>query len=235
MQNSNTDKVLKINEVSLCQFLVVSQIITAIHYYTNYELAFDNDKNKYKGYYTPEEWKKMLRSSYYSIMQDVIVAFAKFILSHELEDYSKNEYNENKMQVYIQTALKHIIIYNYLINGNVLENTHSQITDLACLTIFKKLGVNDENFSEYVESISKSNSEVYFNFRSVLQLNNKLNEMQSNKDKRTFYDANFGVCLVKQTTHSGIKFRSILDPSQIFEKNEKEYKNLITDYYSKIT
>jgi hypothetical protein len=231
MQNSNTDKVLKINEVSLCQFLVVSHIITAIHYYTNYELPFDKEKNKYKGY-TPEEWKKMLRSSYHSIMQDVIVAFARFILSHELEDYSKNEHNKNKMQVYIQTALKHIIIYNYLINGNVLENTHSQITDLACLTIFKKLGVNDENFSEYVESISKSNSEVYFNFRSVLQLNNKLKEVQSNKDKRIFYDANFGVCLVKETTPSRTKFRSIVDPCQIFEINEKECKNLINDYYS---
>jgi hypothetical protein len=229
LQNNNTDKVIKINEVSLCQFLVVSHIITAIHYYTSYELAFDNDKNKYKGY-TPEEWKKILRSSYHSIMQDVIIAFARFILSHELEDYSKNEHNEIKMQVYIQTALKHIIIYNYLINGNVLENTHSQITDLACLTIFKKLGVNDENFSEYVESISKSNSEVYFNFRSVLQLNKKLKEMQSNKDKRMFYHKTFGVCLVKETTSSRIKFRSIVDPSQIFEINEKEYKNLVSAY-----
>ena len=57
MQNSNTDKILKINEVCLCQFLVVSHIIRAVHYYTSYELAFDNDKNKYKRY-TPEEWKK---------------------------------------------------------------------------------------------------------------------------------------------------------------------------------
>jgi hypothetical protein len=134
------------------------------------------------------------------------------------------------MQVYIQTALKHIIIYNYLINGNVLENTHSQITDLACLTIFRKLGVNDENFSEYVESISKSNSEVYFNFRSVLQLNNKLKEMQSNKNKKIFYHVNFGVCLVKETTSSRIKFRSIVDSSQIFEINEREYKNLVSAY-----
>lgn len=229
MQNSYTDKALKINEVSLCQFLLVSHIITAIHYYTNYELPFDKEKNKYKGY-TPDEWKKMLRNSYNKIMQDVIVAFAKFVLSHELEDYSKNEHNGFKMQVYIQTAIKHIVIYNYLINRNVLENTHSQITDLACLTIFKKLGIIDENFSEYVESISKSNSEVYFNFRSVIQLNNRLNEMQSNKNKKIFNHENCGICLVKETTSSKVKYRSIVDPNQIFEIYEKVYKSLVAEY-----
>ncbi len=229
MQNSHTDKVLKINEVSLCQFLVVSHIITAIHYYTNYELPFDKEKNKYKGY-TPDEWKKMLRNSYHKIMQDVIVAFARFVLSHELEDYSKNEYNGLKMNVYIQTVVKHLVIYNYLINRNVSENTHSQITDLACLTIFKKLGLYDENFSDYVESISKSNSEVYFNFRGVMQLNNRLNEMQLNKDKKIFYQENFGVCLVKESYSSRVKYRSIVDPNQKFEINEKEYKSIVNEY-----
>ena len=229
MQNSYTDKVHKINEVTICQFLLVSHIITSIHYYTNYELPFDKEKNTYKGY-TPEEWKKLLRNSYHKIMQDVIVAFAKFVLSHELIEYSNNEHNGSKMQEYTKAALKHIVIYNYLINKNYAENTHSQITDLACLSIFKKLGVCDDNFDEYVEAVSKSNTEVYFNYRSVLQLKNKLDEMQSNKDKKLFYQESFGVCLVKEIGSSRIKYRSIVDSNLIFEIYENHYKKIINEY-----
>ncbi|RUT78951.1 hypothetical protein [Ancylomarina longa] len=218
MEKNQFDNEFKINEVTVCQFLVVSHVITAILCFTNYTLPYNQSKKEYK-LYDPNEWKDTLREHYHSIMQKVLLAFSRVVISCQLEDYSSDEYKDNKLREYLQKAVDHSIICNYLINGNRMGNPHSDMSDLACLNILKKFGKTDENFRDYVEAISKSNLDVYFNYLSVIRLNKRLNEefLHIDENEKIFYHEQNGVCLIKEKHSSNIKYKCIQFPMQILE------------------
>jgi len=207
----------KINEITLCQFLVVSHVITTIHHFTK----FDSKHDKLR------ECESILKNNYHTIMQKVLLAFASIVLKHDLENYSDTEYKQEKLRGYIQALVRSIVVHNYLINGGGASNPHSQLTDLACLTIFKKLGIPDSTFNEYIESISKSNADMHFNFSSVIRLKNRLLAWNSVDDENIFYHPQYGACLIKEKKLNDVRFKSILDPTRLISISMKEFIKLI--------
>lgn len=213
-----------INEISLVQFLVVTHIITVIHYFTEYDLPYDEKKKKYKGY-TPEEWKKNLESKYHDLIKVILETFGKFILSHQFEDISENEIRKSKSEDYKQKLLCHTLIYYYLIHKNKPENPLSQCLDLVCLNLFNKLGLPNANCDEYINSISKSNFETHFNPNNVIKLKLKLLDNYNKVDSKLkyFFHKQHGICLILEKTSSKIYFKSLNNTSLKFELPSKDF------------
>lgn len=218
IQKITQDKNHLINEISLVQFLVVTHIITVIHYFTEYDLPYNEKTKRYKGY-THNEWKKILVSKYHDLIKVNLETFGYFILSHQFEDVSDNEIRRSKMEDYKQKVICHIIIYHYLVHKNKPENPLSQSLDLVCLNLFHKLGLPDEHCDEYINSIIKSNFKTKYFPYNVLKLKMKLiadfNKIDS-KNKHFFHNQ-YGVCLILEKTSSKIYFKSLLNTTVKFE------------------
>lgn len=227
MKKTFVDKELKLSEVSMCQFLVVSHVITAIHHFTSYNFPEDDSKDDC---YTPEEWKKLLKNSYHTIMQNMLLEFSRSVLKHDLQEYQDDEYKTTKLNEYQQKVVYNILIYNYLINGYRLENPYSRMSDLACLTIFRKLGQPDENFNDYAKSMAESDNQILFKYIDVIRLRKRLSDIQIKTEKKEeyFYHKKFGVCFIKETTGSQISFVSILQQNELNRFSIKDFKKLFS-------
>ena len=223
------DKEYKINEVALCQFLLISHIVTVIHQYNTYDLPYDEKKKEYT-LYTPLQWKKILYDKYYTLMQNILMAFSKMVLSHSIIKLDDDEYRKKNMNSFIQQVISHIFIYNYLINRNRQANPHSEMTDLACLNIMSKLGVPNDDFIELIETISKSKTDELFNTSGVIQLKDRIEKLFKKIETKDGvfkhkYDA-YGVCLIKKIDNKTIYFKSLFDEHQIFKINIKDWAKL---------
>jgi hypothetical protein len=212
-----SDENYRINEVSLCQFLVVAHVMTVTHCFTTYDFIKDSRKTDQQSY-SPNQWAAKLKYSYQVNMQNVLLSFARFVFKHEVQQYKDNDYKEIKLRDYIKKAVYHSAIIHYLINKNEVENPRSNITDLASLNIFNKLGEPDENLTYYLEQISKMTREKEFNYMNVIRLNCRLQNLLSDlgKNKTIFFHRSYGISLIKQNDSKRILLKSILDPNQVY-------------------
>ena len=210
------DSKRQITELHLCQFLVISYVITSIHYFTEYDLAKKkNYPQSYKGY-SPDEWKKILRDKYKIIMQDILLSFSKLLIGKKVEliDYSDNENKANKLNEYAQKVLQHLVLYHYLINVNTTDNPRVEFTDLACLSIFQKMGLPNNEIDEYMEKLSKTNHTTHFNYLGPLRVKERLLGLfrDVNCTSEYFSTPVNGVCRITKQRGDVYLFHHVFDP-----------------------
>jgi hypothetical protein len=224
----NSDKETKINEIHLCQFLLVTHILTAIHHFMDYDLSFKNNKTSVFNSLT---WTRALSNTYSTQLRSILNMFAKFVHTHSEELITGNELRELKMFEYKQKVLSHILIYHYLINQNKADNPHSQSLDLACLNIFDKLGLPDSESDKYIKLIAKTSTTQLFNYNSVLRLKSSLVHLYEDlKDNENYFREKYrGICLILEKTYTKAYYKSIFNPEIKYEINLKEIKKVDID------
>ncbi|UKM65469.1 hypothetical protein GSB9_02038 [Flavobacteriaceae bacterium GSB9] len=216
------DSEIEINEVLLCQFLLISQIITAVHIFKSYDLPYDEKRKMYK-FYTPEEWKKILQDKYHGLMQDILVTFAKTIINLSITT-PEDDHRARNLNSYKQEVLTFIFLYHYFINRNV-ESPHSEISDLACLNILYKLGLPDnDGFKEYIENSFKPIAEKKYDAYAVSKLKSRIENLMNEVNDKTkyFYHKHYGVCHIIRKDSKKVFFKSIMDEYGIFNLNLKD-------------
>jgi len=208
----NSDKEIKINEVHLCQFLLVTHILTAIHHFTDYELTFNKRKNES---FSHETWSKTLENTYSTLIQKILVSFSNFIFNHDKDLISGNDLRELKMNDYKEKVISHILIYHFLINQNKADNPHSQTLDLVCLNIFDKLGLPDRESEKYIELIANTNTTQLFNFNSVFRLKSSLiNKYEHLAQNDNYFREKYrGICYFLEKTPTKAYYKSIFNPA----------------------
>jgi len=219
------DNDLKLNEVVFCQFLLVGHILSAILQFNKYQLP-QNKKGKYT-VYTPERWEEILQGKYHVIMQNVLLVFAKLCLKHDVVS-TEDEFREGYINNYIDEVLSNVVLYHYFINKNSALNPHMEITNLACLTIFDKLGFPSEEVVDKLEMIASSESDELFDIRSVNKLRIRLSALQvkCNEKESYFFHPHFGVCLLKSKTDKTVKYKTIFDGGYFREMNLSDWRKL---------
>jgi hypothetical protein len=225
----NADKEVKINEVHLCQFLLVTHILTAIHHFTDYELTLKKKKNDS---FTSQSWSKTLANTYSTLTREILVSFSKFIFNHKEELINGNELRELKMLEYKEKVLSHILIYHFLINQNKADNPHSQTLDLVCLNIFDKLGLPDKESEKYIELVAKTRTTKLFNFNNVFRLKSSLMDKYENLNgnENYFREKHRGICLITERKNNSICYRSVFDPNIKLELDLKNYNKYKVSY-----
>jgi hypothetical protein len=221
----NADNETKINEIHLCQFLLVTHILTAIHHFTDYELSF---KNKKASAFNSSNWVKALANTYSTHLRNILNMFAKFVLKHDEELITGNELRELKMLEYKQKVISHILIYHFIINQNKADNPHSQTLDLVCLNIFDKLGLPDSKSEEYIALIAKTSAIELFNFQHVIRLKRSLVNLfeNLNNSDNYFVEKYRGICLITDKTTSRIYYKSVFDPTLRLELDVKDFNRV---------
>jgi hypothetical protein len=216
-----------LNEVGLCQLLIVTHVLTAIHHFSEYNISF-SEKKKREGGFTSESWRKALINTYSTQVRDILNVFGKFVIKHNVEDLSGNDLRELKMKEYQQKVLSHLLIYHYLINQNKQDNPHSQSLDLVCLNVFDKLGLPDDSSDQYIELISKTSTNQLFNFSNVLKLKEQLIYTYENlsESDRFFREQHRGICFVLDRTDSSVFYKSLFEPEIRNEISMKEFNKL---------
>lgn len=208
VESTLSDKELELNEVVYCQFLLVGHILTAVLQFNTYELP-RNKQGKYT-LYTPERWQEILQGKFHDIMQDVLVTFAKLCLTHRTVE-AEDEFRDNYLQKYVDEVIANVILYHYFINRSSPENTLMDITDLACLTIFNRLGFPKEEVLDQLEVLAKSEAQELFDIRRVRQVLRRLQAKEALMNSKEGYLMHpvFGACKEYRRDAKEIYFKSI--------------------------
>jgi hypothetical protein len=225
LEKINVDTKAVINEVHLCQFLLVTHILTAIHRFTDYDLTF---KNKKTGSYNAQSWVNELTNTYYINTRATLIAFSKFVISHEVEVIESNELRSLKLQDYKHKVISHLLIYHYLINHNKEKNPASQLLNLICLNIFDKLGLPDSDTDKYIELIAKTKTTHLFNYSAVIKLKKDLVQIFENigQDSQYFRERYRGICFIIEENDSKVTYKSVFEPDSKLEVSVKDFKKV---------
>jgi len=223
--NVLSDDQMNLNEISFCQILVVGHILTTIHHFEEYDLPKQN--GDYHPY-TPEEWSKKLQMNYSEKMILILQKFAQLCLKHNLVDTTDDHIRNEQIQKYKKDVLNHILLYHYFINNNYVDNPRVESTDLACLTIFNKLGHPTDEMIENLNILAKSDSEDLFDIRKIKRLNDRLKNLKSKiKDKKEYFlHPRRGVCIVKKTEKNYIFYTSVFNTNDMNKMKLSDHKKL---------
>lgn len=211
------DQTNTLNEISLCQFLLVSHVITVIYHFTEYNLPYEYDEKKkeFKGY-SPQEWKRISKNNYSLITCHLLVAFAKLCTQNAIEDFEDNDLRNSKFNDYKVLVLNNLVLYRYLVSQNKIGEDLKQTLDLACLNIFDKLGLPDTNFANHIKQINAIGLQRDINFEMITNLKNALvNDLKNVTTKQKYFRIKgLGICYSIDRKSDRILFKSLLDSTE---------------------
>lgn len=206
------DRLNKINEISLCQFLVVTKVLTVIYNFTEFKLP-SIDKQKATGdLFTPDKWKKTTKSYYANCIADMLIGFASLFFKIEIETYAEDDFRREKFNEYFNSVVSDSIIYLSLIYKGINEKQLQLTIELAMVNIIDKFNAPLNNFEEYIGLLSQSIPNT-ISINSAIRLKNELFEDLKNiETKQKYFRAKgHGICLIIKRDDQEISFKSILD------------------------
>ncbi len=222
------DRLNKINEISLCQFLVVTKVLTVIYNFTEFNLPPSDKLQATDLIYTPDKWKKFTKSSYAKYIMDMAVGFATLFNRNEIETYADDDFRKVKFDEYFNSAISDSIVYLSLIYKGINEKQLQQTIELALIIIIDKFNSPLNNFEEYVSLLSQSTNDSLSLVSNAIVLKKRLYEDVRTIDTKQKYFRHpyLGVCLILEKEEDKISFKSIVDLKVKYTIPVKEFSKL---------
>lgn len=198
------------------EFLLVTYILTAICYFTDY--SFPDNQTNLKNHIpvdipTKERWRVILAEKYQSYMLDILKGFACIHIKREVISYDENNSHDNdRMKTLTQQVIYHVLIYGTLVlyKQRKHEDEVKNKIYIRLLNILNKCGLPDISFASYLENYSKvygSESLVNQVIRTTKEIENILSER---KENGYIYYKPHGFCHIKEISKKTYKLSSLL-------------------------
>jgi len=205
-----------IGYIDLCQYLIISYLLNNICFISKYEMNNSMDE---------ATWMQKLKSKYGLLMLDILNDFSKFIIQHKLEknieDTDKERFNK-----YLKDAIYYSMINIYLTDSNTPRSVSNNI-EIIALNIFEYIGEPDSSIHKFIDSISKTNEEVFFSAYLCNEMIDNYYQLyfNINENEKYFRMKNSGFCYIYEKDEHEIKYRSVYGNGHItleqFKKNQK--------------
>ena len=223
------DKFNSINEISLCQFLVISKVLTVILNFTEYKFPTKKENQiRDDKLYTPDKWKKITKSYYAILMKEMLIPFAKLFITNNTELIEDDEMREMKLKEYSNSMICDLTIYLSLIYQSVNEKQLQQTLDLTYINIIDNLNSSLNGFDEHIKLLSESSVGTYFSVTKVISIKKRLLEEYKNLEKKDNYfrHPQLGICSILEKDLNKIVFKSLFNDNDKLSISIKEFNKL---------
>ena len=210
------DQSLSVDIIDLSQFLLVTHVLTVVCCFTEFEIPNDN---------VPEEWQNSLNEKYKEYMLDILICFSRFCIQKSIRKYPEDEFHRDKLDNNIQKTIYHAYLYLYLLDRRFGEPVNTDKLELIGLNLMAYLGNADNNFRNYINDMSKTYQDVYFNPENVFKLYDKLKTIYKEPDKNKFITlTHSGFCKIIAAKSRSIEYMSLYGKNIISVAKYKKYK-----------